>query len=214
MILSDIQHNPLQWGWTCLSPLFMPSLLSPFHPCDSSLGLHCPTLSGCGTTEMQRWSERYWLQGEINLDWAGLRKHRGSKRQGQGWKTHLQPRGCSSEEEQLVPFWVRSARFSLLFLFFSVHHIYLDWDAVSAFRSQFHFCVLPQVHHFLCRCSFSVNKRLLPVGFWAGLSGQGNQCSPWFCLDVFCCFFGTSEMIVAYDSDSRVSILLFKGFRE
>lgn len=159
-------------------------------------------------------SERYWLRGETNLDWAGLRKHRGSKRQGQGWKTHLQPRGCSSEEEQLVPFWVRSARFSLLFLFFSVHHIYLDWDAVSAFRSQFHFCVLPQVHHFLCRCSFSVNKRLLPVGFWAGLSGQGNQCSPWFCLDVFCCFFGTSEMIVAYDSDSRVSILLFKGFRE
>lgn len=104
--------------------------------------------------------------------------------------------------------------FASSFSNFSIHSIYLDWDVVLAFRSQFHFCVVPQIHHFLCRCSSSVKKRLLPVGFQVGLSGLGNQCSPWFCSDVFCFFFGTSEMIVAYDSDSRVSILFFKGFRE
>lgn len=57
----------------CLLPLFMPSALNPFHPCNSSLGLCCPTCPGCGTTETRRWSGRPWPLWEMSPDWAWLK---------------------------------------------------------------------------------------------------------------------------------------------
>lgn len=69
--------------------------------------------------------------------------------------------------------------FDFFFLLFSVHGI-LDRAFFLTFRSQFYFPVLPQIHHCLCGCSFSVNKRLLLVGFQVGLSGQETNVLPGF----------------------------------
>ena len=77
----------------CLSPPFMPSALCPFHPCDSSLGLCCPTRPVCGTTETQRWSGRPWLLGEMSPDRARL-KNAGKVKDRDRAENHAYNRGA------------------------------------------------------------------------------------------------------------------------
>lgn len=180
MILSAIQYNPLQWGW------------SVFYLCFALCSISISSLSFLFGPLFSHMS-RVWDNRDVKVIWKALTAGRNeprlsttekcweSKRQGQRWKSCLQPRGHSSEEEWLIPLWVRSAWVSTFFSYFFQFMVsYLDRAFFLTFRSQFYFPVLPQIHHCLCGCSFSVNKRLLPVGFRVGLSGQETNVLPGF----------------------------------